>query len=70
MSRKKLSPPRDPLSRQLFEKRVGRTLSQLRKALAVAGCSVSEITVKQWLRSRHRPGKFTRPLLVKAVKKL
>ena len=70
MSRKKLPPPRDPIARQLYSKRNGRTLSQLQQALALIGCSVSEITVKQWLRGRHRPGKFTRPLLVKALKRL
>lgn len=70
MSHKKLLPPRDPLSRRLYERRRGRTLSQLRRALAARGCPVSEITVKQWLRGRHRPGKFTRPLLREAVKKL
>jgi hypothetical protein len=31
---------------------------------------VAEITVKQWLRGRHRPGRFTRPLLTKALKTL
>ena len=70
MSRKKLLPPRDPVARQLYSKRQGRTLPQLRHALAVLGCSVAVITVKQWLRGRHRPGKFTRPLLSKALKKL
>ena len=70
MSRKKLLPPRDPLCRELYTKRKGRTLPQLRRALAALGCSVAEITVKQWLRGRHRPGRFTRPLLVKALKKL
>jgi hypothetical protein len=70
MSRKKLLPPRDPLSRQLYHKRAGRTLPQLRRALAAAGCYVSEITVKQWLRGRHRPGRFTRPLLAKALPKI
>jgi hypothetical protein len=67
MSRKKLLPPRDPLCRELYRKRAGRTLPQLRRALAVRGCAVSEITVKQWLRGRHRPGRFTRPLLARAV---
>jgi hypothetical protein len=67
MSRKKLLPPRDPLCRALYRKRAGRTLPQLRRALAVRGCAVSEITVKQWLRGRHRPGRFTRPLLARAV---
>jgi DNA-binding transcriptional regulator YiaG len=70
MSRKKPVPPRDPLCRQLYAKRAGRTLPQLRQALTAAGCSVSEITVKQWLRGRHRPGRFTRPLLAKALEKL
>ena len=70
MSRKKLAPPRDQLCRELYAKRAGRTLPQLRQALAVLGCSVSEITVKQWLRGRHRPGRFTRPLLTKALKRL
>ena len=70
MSRRKLLPPVDPVARELYAKRKGRTLPQLRKALAVLGCSVAEITVKQWLRGRHRPGKHTRPLLVKALKNL
>jgi len=70
MSRKKLLPPRDPLALKLYHKRAGRTLPQLRRALAALGCNVSEITVKQWIRGRHRPGKFTRPLLTKAVPKL
>ena len=70
MSRKKLLPPRDPLARKLYHKRAGRTLPQMRRALAALGCHVSEITVKQWLRGRHRPGKFTRPFLTKAVQKL
>ena len=70
MSRKKLLPPRDPLCRELYAKRKGRTLPQMRRALAALGCSVAEITVKQWLRGRHRPGRFTRPLLTKALKKL
>lgn len=70
MSRKKLAPPRHALCRKLYEKRAGRTLPQLRRALAALGCSVSEITVKQWLHGRHRPGRFTRPLLTKALTKL
>ncbi|HTS17924.1 MAG TPA: hypothetical protein VMP11_10155 [Verrucomicrobiae bacterium] len=70
MSRKRLLPPRDPLCRALYRRRAGRTLPQLRKALAARGCVVSEITVKQWLRGRHRPGRFTRPWLVRAVKTL
>jgi hypothetical protein len=70
MSRKKLLPPRDPVARELHGKRKGRTLPQLRRALALLGCPVAEITVKQWLCGRHRPGKFTRPLLVKALKHL
>jgi len=70
MSRKKLLPPRDRVALELYSKRKGRTLPQLRRALAVLGCSVAEITVKQWLRGRHRPGKFTRPLLVRALKRL
>ena len=70
MSRKKLLPPRDPVARELYARRKGRTLPQLRRALAVLGCSVAEITVKQWLRGRHRPGKFTRPFVINALKKL
>ena len=70
MSRKKLLPPRDQVARELHAKRKGRTLPQLRRDLAVLGCSVAEITVKQWLRGRHRPGKFTRPFLIKALKHL
>lgn len=70
MSRKKLLPPRDPIARELYAKRNERTLPQLRRALAVLGCPVAEITVKQWLRGHHRPGKFTRPLLIKALKHL
>jgi hypothetical protein len=70
MSRKRLLPPRDPGARKLYSKRKGRTLPQLHRALAVLGCSVAQITVQQWLRGRHRPGKFTRPLLSQALKKL
>jgi hypothetical protein len=58
------------VARELYSKRKGRTLPQLRRALAVLGCSVAQITVQQWLRGRHRPGKFTRPLLSKALKRL
>ena len=37
MSRKKLLPPRDPLALKLYCKRAGRTLPQLRRALADLG---------------------------------
>ncbi len=61
---------REPLCTELHRRQRGRTLQELRDALAHAGCAVSPQTVAKWLQGSHRPGRSTRPLLAVALERI
>lgn len=61
---------REPLCLELRKRQRGRTLQELRDALARAGCAISPQTVAKWLQGSHRPGRSTRRLLAVALERI